>query len=221
MQPIKIKLHATPQNTTHVDRRACGRANSRPHAHTTRRNMERECPNPVTKPKLKTWVPGSKHYTPTWNKACRRESARLEHTRNRTLTQWDGTWSASVQTQSRNRNSRHECRDLNATLQHETRHADEREHGSSTLETARSHENRTLWECQGSVTKPMNDTRPKWQNPDTNKLATATSTLYIHYRNFQEVIRIVFHNQAWKSQIPWYFRCTYWGISRNIWWNCT
>ncbi len=61
----KHKLRATPQNTTHVDRRARGWANSRPHTHTTRRNMERECPNTVTKLKLKTWVPGSKHHAPT------------------------------------------------------------------------------------------------------------------------------------------------------------
>ncbi len=51
-------------------------------------------------------------------------------------TQQDRTWSASVQTQSRNLNSRHECRDPNTTLQHETSHADERAHGSSTLEAA-------------------------------------------------------------------------------------
>ncbi len=98
-------MHAADKNTNcvhttrHVDRRAHGRANSRPHAYTTRQNMERECPNPNT-----------------------------------------------------NRNSRHECRDPNTMLQHETRHADERAHGSSTLAAARSHENRT-W--------------PKWQNPDT------------------------------------------------------
>ncbi len=56
------------QNTTHVDRRAHGRANSRPHAH-TRQNMEGECYNPDTK--LKTRVPGSEHYAPTRNKARR------------------------------------------------------------------------------------------------------------------------------------------------------
>ncbi len=76
----------TAQNTTHVDRRAHGRANSRPHAHTTRQNMERECPNPDTKPKLKTWVPGSQHHAPTRNKAHKRERARLEHTRSCALT---------------------------------------------------------------------------------------------------------------------------------------
>ncbi len=69
-------------------------------------------------------------------------------------TQRDRTWSASVRTPSRNRNSRHECRDPNTTLQHETRHADERAHGSSTFEATRSHETRTWREYQGSVTKP-------------------------------------------------------------------
>ncbi len=66
----------------------------------------------------------------------------------------DRKWSASVRTPSRDRNSRHECWDPNTTLQHETRHADERAHGSSTLEAACSHETRTWRECQGSVTKP-------------------------------------------------------------------
>ncbi len=72
----------------------------------------------------------------------------------RTLTQWDRTWSASVRTPTRNRNSRHECRDPNTTLQHKTRHADKGARGSSTLEAAHSHKNRTWRECQGSVTKP-------------------------------------------------------------------
>ncbi len=86
-------MHAADKNTncvqhnkTHMDRRACGRANSRPHTHTKRQNVERECPNPDTKPKLKTWVPGSEHHAPTWNKARRWESTWLEHTRSRVLT---------------------------------------------------------------------------------------------------------------------------------------
>ncbi len=69
----------------------------------------------------------------------RRERA-AERTRDRTLPQRDRTWSASVRRPTRNRNSRHECRDPNTTLQHETRHADERAHTlehSSTLEAAR------------------------------------------------------------------------------------
>ncbi len=78
-------MHAVDKNTncvqhhthtTHVDKRA----------RTMRQNMERECPNPDTKPKLKTWVPGSEHNAPTPNKAHRQESAQLEHTRNRVLT---------------------------------------------------------------------------------------------------------------------------------------
>ncbi len=83
IQPDKT---GTACNTTHVDRKARGRANSRLHAHKTRQNMEHECPNPDTKRKLKTWVPGSKHYAPTRNKACRRDCARLEHARSRMLT---------------------------------------------------------------------------------------------------------------------------------------
>ncbi len=70
------------------------------------------------------------------------------------LTKRDRTWSTSIRTPTRNRNSIHECRDPNTTLQHKTRHADERAHGSSTFEAACSHENRTWRECQGSVTKP-------------------------------------------------------------------
>ncbi len=100
-------MHAADRNTncvqhnkTHVDRRACGRGNSRPpHSHNDRKR------------------------------------------------------SASVRTPTRNRNSRHECRDPNTTLQHETRYADERAHGSSTLEAVHSHKNRTWREYQGSVTK--------------------------------------------------------------------
>ncbi len=46
-------MHAADKNTNcvhttrHVDRGAHGRANSRPHAHITRQNIERECPNPT------------------------------------------------------------------------------------------------------------------------------------------------------------------------------
>ncbi len=77
-----------------------------------------------------------------------------ERTRDRMLTKRDRTWSASVRTPTQNRNSRHECRDLNTTLQYETRHADKRAHSWCTLKAARSLENTTLWECQGFVTKP-------------------------------------------------------------------
>ncbi len=78
----------------------------------------------------------------------------------------DRKWSASVRTPSRDRNSKHECRDPNTTLQHETRHADERARDSSTLEAARSHENADMG-VSGLCHKTMNNTRPKWQNPDT------------------------------------------------------
>ncbi len=74
----------------------------------------------------------------TWTEECA-----AERTQDCTLTQQDRTWSASVQTPSRNRNSRHECRELNTTLQHETRHTDERVHGSNTLEATHSHKNGT------------------------------------------------------------------------------
>ncbi len=97
----RTNTNCVQHNKTHVDRRACGRANSRPHTPTKRQNMERKCPNPDT-----------------------------------------------------NRNSRHECWDPNTTLQHQTRYANERAYASSTLEAARSHENRTWREYQGSVTKP-------------------------------------------------------------------
>ncbi len=80
----------------------------------------------------------------------------------------DRKWSASVRTPSRDRNSRHECRDPNTTLQHETRHADERARDSSTLEAARSHENADMMGVSGLCHKTMNNTRPKWQNPDTH-----------------------------------------------------
>ncbi len=46
-------MHTADKNTNcvhttrHVDRRAHGRVNSRPHTHTTRQNTKRECPSPV------------------------------------------------------------------------------------------------------------------------------------------------------------------------------
>ncbi len=85
------------------------------------------------------------------NTSCVPHSTRY-NTNARILTQRDRTWRASVRTPRRN--SRHECRDPITTLQHETRHADERAHGTSTLKAARSHETRTWREYQGSVTKP-------------------------------------------------------------------
>ncbi len=97
----KHKLHATQHKTKHEcmqpikTRTACNTTKHTwteehvslcEHTHTMRQNVERECPNPDTKPKLKTWLPGSEHHAPTWNKARRRESARLEHARSRMLT---------------------------------------------------------------------------------------------------------------------------------------
>ncbi len=89
MHTADKNTNCVQHNKTHVDRRACGRANSRPHTHTKRQNVERECPNPDTKPKLKTWVPGSEHHAPTWNKVRRRESA-LTH-ENRTWREYQGS----------------------------------------------------------------------------------------------------------------------------------
>ncbi len=85
-----------------------------------------------------------------------------KHTWTRVRLHNDRKWSASVRTPSRDRNSRHECRDPNTTLQHETRHTD-----SSTLEAARSHENADMMGVSGLCHKTMNNTRPKWQNPDS------------------------------------------------------
>ncbi len=51
-------------------------------------------------------------------------------------------------------------------LQHETRHADERARDTSTLEATRSHENADMMWVSGLCHKTMNNTRPKWQNPD-------------------------------------------------------
>ncbi len=85
-------MHAANKNkncmhtTRYVDRRAHDRANSRPYAHTTRQNIWSASVQTPTRPKLKTWMPGSEHHAQTRNKACRRESAQLEHTRSHTLT---------------------------------------------------------------------------------------------------------------------------------------
>ncbi len=101
----------------------------------------------------------------TWTEECA-----AERTRDRTLPQRDRTWSASVRTPTRNRNSRHECRDPNTMLQHETSHADEREHTAWAHLKPRApmktgHDEWTCPWCHGH--KTMNTTRPKWQNPDS------------------------------------------------------
>ncbi len=119
-----------------------------------------------------TWMHTADKNTNCVQQHTRTEECVAEWTRDRTLTQQDRTWSASVRTLSRNRNSWHESRDPKTTLQHKTKHADGRAHGSSTLDITHiyilhSHKDRTWRECQGTVTKPMNDTRPKWQNPDS------------------------------------------------------
>ncbi len=73
--------------------------------------------NPWHSLTLQLGPPSRSLTAPTWNKALRRESARLEHTRSRALT--------------------HENRSI-----------------------------RALSEVSGLCHKTMNNTRPKWQNPD-------------------------------------------------------
>ncbi len=68
----KHGLRATPQNTR--DRTL------------TMRQWDTNVRTPDTKPKLKTWVPGSEHHAPTWNKARRWESAQIERAQSCTLT---------------------------------------------------------------------------------------------------------------------------------------
>ncbi len=83
-----------------------------------------------------------------------------ERTWDRTLTQRDRTWSASVQTPTWT-----ETQDMSAGIR-TPRYNTKQVTQTRALEATHSHKNRTWRECQGSVTKPMNDTRPKWQNPD-------------------------------------------------------
>jgi len=69
-----------------------------------------------------------------------------------------------------NRISRHECRDPNTTLQHETRYADERKHTARALSKPRA----LTWKqdmtgVSGLCHKTTNNPRPKWQNPDNRK----------------------------------------------------
>ncbi len=74
-------MHAADKNTNYVQQhKTRGQESAQPS------EFERECLKPDTKPKLKTWVPGSEHHAPTRNKACRWESAWLERTGSRTLT---------------------------------------------------------------------------------------------------------------------------------------
>ncbi len=112
MHAADRNMNCVQHNKTHVDRRACSRANSRPRTHTKRQSVERECLNPDTKPKLKTWMPGSEHHAPTRNKARRRENAGLE------------LWALLTW-------------------------------------------NPDMTGVSGLCHKTMNNTRPKWQNPDT------------------------------------------------------
>ncbi len=88
-------MHAADKNTncvqnhthtTHVDKRARGRANSSRTLTQWDRTWSASVRTPTQDMRLKTWVPGSEHHAPTQNKARRRESARLEHTRSRALT---------------------------------------------------------------------------------------------------------------------------------------
>ncbi len=82
VQDITLMHAAVQHHKTHVDRRAHGRANSRPHTHTTRstsvrtptrnRNSRHECRDPNT--------------TLQHNKACKPESTWLQRARSRTLT---------------------------------------------------------------------------------------------------------------------------------------
>ncbi len=101
-----------------------------------------------------------------------------EWTRDRMLTIRDRTWSASVQTPTRNQNSRHECRDPNTTLKHKTRHVDERAHGSGTLEAV--HSQKTWREC-------CPHSNP-WMTPDQSD-RTLTLTTY--------ELRFVYKHELW------------------------
>ncbi len=66
----KTRTAFNNKNTTHLDRRARGVAEwTRDRMLTKRDRTCLECPKPVTKPKLKTWVPGSVHLATTQNKA--------------------------------------------------------------------------------------------------------------------------------------------------------
>ncbi len=83
-QPIET---CTACNTTkHTWTRVRGAERTRDRALTQWQKMERECPNPVTWPKLKTWVPGSKHHA---------------HTRSRALT-WKRGYDGSIRALSQN-----------------------------------------------------------------------------------------------------------------------
>ncbi len=109
-------MHAADKNTnrvqhhkTHVDRRARGRANSKPHTHTMRQNVER-------------------------------------------------------------RNLRHECRDPNTMLQHETRHADKRVHECTSNE-GHQEQDRNMTAQEHDYTRLTHNNRQdkKKQNTETKR----------------------------------------------------
>ncbi len=131
------------------DHAANGKTHKPRRVHTRHDNIK-------TRSQWKTWTAcyNTKH---TWT-----EERATERTRDHTLTQRDRTWSVSVWTPTRDRNSRHECQDPFTALQHETKHAEERAHGSSALAW-----NQDMTGVSGLCHKAMNNTRPKWQDPDT------------------------------------------------------
>ncbi len=104
----KTKTHAHGQQTNH---QPCAKQD-------INTQLMRKLISHVFTQDMTTWKHAANEYT-----SCVPHSTRY-NMKTRTLTQRDRTWSVSVRTPSRNRNSRHECRDPNTTLQHETRHTE-------------------------------------------------------------------------------------------------
>ncbi len=76
-------MNCVQHHKTHVDRRASSRANSRPHTHTKRQNVERESLN---QHETETQDMSAGIWTPRSNMKCRWDSAWLERARSRMLT---------------------------------------------------------------------------------------------------------------------------------------
>ncbi len=111
-----------------IDMRAQGTQKTRTEAtcsHKTKTQAHGQQTNhqPCLKQDMRTWkhAANEKHkLRATQQNTHGQKSVRPSETRDRTLPQRDRTWSTSVRTPTWNRNSRHECRDPNTTLQHET-----------------------------------------------------------------------------------------------------
>ncbi len=109
----------------------------------------------------------------TWMHAANKNTNCVQHHKTHLQRRARGRANSKPHTHTTRQNTKREVSQPHHETQHETRHADERAHSSSTLEAAHSHKNRTWRECQGSVTKPMKtEVTEPWQKQNTKQNKT-------------------------------------------------